>query len=198
MKQKTSRSNKTDNKARILKSAIKLIGAKGVDGTSLADIARDVGISKGTLYYYYSTKNDLVFDITNTHMNLITENIFEIIEKNKANVSWKEMLKILFTSLLKSETRTRLHLYLLREILSGNEILRKRFVTTYRQWVKMIEDGYSLITDDHRNITNEARSLVALIDGFVIQSIIGVGEIQVDKIIGILTKIIDEEGGIIK
>ena len=60
MVQKKKRNSKSDNKAKILKSAIRLIGENGVEGTSLSDIAKDVGISKGTLYYYYSTKSDIV------------------------------------------------------------------------------------------------------------------------------------------
>lgn len=36
---------------------------------SLADIAQHAGVSKGTLYYYYKNKNDLLFDITDKYLN---------------------------------------------------------------------------------------------------------------------------------
>ncbi len=188
---------KVDNKAKILKSAIRLIGANGVDGTSLSDIAKDVGISKGTLYYYYSTKNDIVFDITSAHMTKVTENIFGLIEKNKGDVPWKEMLKILFKTLLKSETRTRLHIYLIREILGGNEKLREQFQSTYLNWFKMVEDGYLMITGDKQDISCEARSLIAFIDGYVIQTIIGVKEVNIDETIEKLSRIIDEQPSVL-
>jgi len=190
--QKKKRSSKTDNKSKILKSAIRLIGENGVEGTSLSDIAKDVGISKGTLYYYYSTKSDIVFDITDIHMSRVTENIFGLIEKNKGDVSWTEMLKILFTTLLKSETRTRLHIYLIREILSGNEKLRDQFQTTYNNWFKMVEEGYLMITGDKKDISGEARSLVAVLDGYVIQTILGLSEVNVDDTIETLSRIIDD------
>ncbi len=186
-----NRNNKVDNKDRILKSAMVLIGEKGVEGTSLADIAKDVGISKGTLYYYYSSKNDLVFDIASLHVTRITENIFDLIAKNIGDVTWEEMINILFTSLLKLETRSRLHHYLIGEILRGNENLKKRFLITYRQWFKMIEDGFELITNETQDITTEARSLVAVIDGLIIQSILGIGDIQVDDIVRNLSRIIE-------
>ncbi len=192
MVQKKKRSSKTDNKSKILKSAIRLIGENGVEGTSLSDIAKDVGISKGTLYYYYSTKSDIVFDITDIHMSRVTENIFGLIEKNKGDVSWTEMLKILFTTLLKSETRTRLHIYLIREILSGNEKLRDQFQTTYNNWFKMVEEGYLMITGDKKDISGEARSLVAVLDGYVIQTILGLSEVNVDDTIETLSRIIDD------
>lgn len=185
------KNGRVDNKSRILKSATRLIGENGVEGTSLADIAKDVGISKGTLYYYYSSKSDIVFDITDNHMNRVTENIFRQIEKNKGDVSWKEMLKILFTTLLKSETRTRLHLYLISEVMNGNEKLRERFEKTYTKWFEMIERGYMMLTGDKKDISVEARGLVAFIDGYIIQTILGIPDIDVDVTISRLSKIID-------
>lgn len=194
MDRKKKQGNTVDNKSRILKAAMLLICQNGVEGTSLADIAKDVGISKGTLYYYYSTKNDLVFDIASHHVNRITKNIFDLIEKNVGDVAWEEMISILFTSLLKLEARTRLHHYLIGEILRGNETLKKRFIVTYRQWFKMIEDGFALITNDDQNIATEARTLVAVIDGLIIQSIIGIDDIQVDDVIRKLSRIIEVKG----
>lgn len=191
MAPKKSRNTKVDNKSRILKSAMALIGEKGVEGTSLADIAKDVGISKGTLYYYYATKNDLVFDIANHHVTRITENIFDLIERNAGDVTWEEMINLLFTSLLKLEKRSRLHHYLIGEILRGNENLKKRFDLTYRQWFKMMEEGFALITNDTQDVATEVRSLVAVIDGFIIQSILGIGDIQVDTIVRKLSRLIE-------
>ncbi|NLB53646.1 MAG: helix-turn-helix transcriptional regulator, partial [Syntrophomonadaceae bacterium] len=40
-----------------------LMAEKGIIKTSLADIAREVGISKGTLFYHFASKDDLVNDI---------------------------------------------------------------------------------------------------------------------------------------
>lgn len=183
---------KTNNKQKIIDVALKLVGEKGVEGTSLSDIAKEVGISKGTLYYYYSTKNELIFDITEVHMNRITGGIFELIEKNKGDVSWKEMLKLLFETLLKSETRTRLHLYLIQEILSGNELLKERFTNTYMQWFGMFEEGYEIITSKQQDIRVQARIMVAAIDGFIIQSIVGAREISVDDIVEKISGIIED------
>lgn len=192
MEKKTGRENKaTKNKQKIIDAAIKLIGEKGVEGTSLAHIAKEVGISKGTLYYYYATKNDLIFDITEAHMGIITGRIFSLIEKNKGAVSWKEMLKILFTTLLKSKTRTRLHLYLIQEVLAGNEILKDRFSNTYLQWFKMVEDGYGMMASRQGDISIQARIFVSVIDGFIIQAIIGAGEIPVEDIIEKISKMIE-------
>ena len=47
-------------KETILSAATDLIIKQGVKNTSLADIAKASNISKGTLYYHYSSKNDLI------------------------------------------------------------------------------------------------------------------------------------------
>lgn len=193
MEKKTVRKARINNKDKIIETAIKLIGEKGVEGTSLADIAKDVGISKGTLYYYYSSKNDLIFDITKDHMDKISANIFSMIENKKGETSLHDTLKLLIETLLKSETRTRLHLYLIQEVLSGNEDLKERFVETYRQWFQMIQDGYSLLTSQNRDLSVQARILVAIIDGLIIQGSIGAGAIPVDEIIREMTRVLEEE-----
>lgn len=192
MEKKSVRKARVNNRDKIIETAIKLIGEKGVEGTSLADIAKDVGISKGTLYYYYSSKNDLIFDITKDHMDKISANIFSMIENKKGETSLHDTLKLLIETLLKSETRTRLHLYLIQEVLSGNEDLKERFVETYRQWFQMIQDGYSLLTSQKRELSVQARILVAIIDGLIIQGSIGAGAIPVDEIIREMTRVLDE------
>jgi AcrR family transcriptional regulator len=193
LEKRAQKKSRVNNRENIVEAAIKLIGEKGVEGTSLADIAREVGISKGTLYYYYSTKNDLIFDITKEHVDKITSNIFFMIEKNKDDTSLSDTLKLLVENFLKSETRTRLHLYLIQEILSGNEDLKKRFVETYQQWFKMLEDAYFLLTSKRKELSVQARILVAIIDGLIIQASIGAGAIPLDEIIREMTRVLAEE-----
>lgn len=54
-----------DNKNRkqeIIEGAIDLFYENGLDNTSMQDIANRIGISKGTLYFYYDSKNSLIQD----------------------------------------------------------------------------------------------------------------------------------------
>ncbi len=50
------------NRALILQAAIRQFNAHGIQGASIAAIANDAGISKGTLYYYYQSKDSLTRD----------------------------------------------------------------------------------------------------------------------------------------
>ena len=64
-------------KEKILLTSIDLMTKNGINNTSLADIAREVNISKGTLYYHYSSKDDIIFDIADNHLNIISEALLD-------------------------------------------------------------------------------------------------------------------------
>jgi AcrR family transcriptional regulator len=51
---------------RILDSAIDLFGTRGVDAVSLDEIARDVGVRKQTVLYWFASKDELVDAVLET------------------------------------------------------------------------------------------------------------------------------------
>ena len=58
-----SEGNKNEKKAHIIESAAKVFAKKGFSGTVVADIATEAGIGKGTVYGYFSSKDDLFFAV---------------------------------------------------------------------------------------------------------------------------------------
>jgi len=52
-----------DNKAKILNAALKLFIKEGFHGTSTAKIAKNAGVSNGTLFYYFRRKEDLISEL---------------------------------------------------------------------------------------------------------------------------------------
>jgi TetR/AcrR family transcriptional regulator len=51
---------------RILDAALDLFGARGVDGVSLDEIAREVGVRKQTVLYWFPSKDELVDAVLET------------------------------------------------------------------------------------------------------------------------------------
>jgi AcrR family transcriptional regulator len=47
----------------VLRSAANIFFAKGFHATSIEEVARDVGMLKGSLYYYIKSKDDLLFQL---------------------------------------------------------------------------------------------------------------------------------------
>ena len=171
------------NREKIVQAAAKLIIEKGVANTSLADIADEVGISKGTLYYYYSSKGDLIFDISVRHMQHITNTIVSWIESQGADPGAEDVLRMVVETVLKSETRGYIHFYLIQEALSGNhESLRERFVQEYDHWLDLIDQGLRLILPSDTDFTTMSRILLSSIDGLLLQKLLGVEPASLDRV----------------
>ena len=47
----------------IIKSAAHVFGRKGFHGTTLEEIAADLNVTKASLYYYFSTKEELLYEV---------------------------------------------------------------------------------------------------------------------------------------
>ena len=64
-------------KEKIKRTAFLLIAKKGIDNTSMSDIAAACGVTKPVLYYYFKDKEDLIY-------NLVAEKTFETNSKLRA------------------------------------------------------------------------------------------------------------------
>ena len=170
-------------KQQIIEAGTRLIVQKGIEKTSLADIADAAGISKGSLYYYYASKNELIFDITEAHINQISENLFAIIEQTRGSTRWEDLLKILYERIMAADTRGRLHIYLIQQALNGSDDLKDRFQKKYREWKRMIIDGVAKIDPGIHLQGSAASMIIAALDGFLIQSLLEVEPISGDEFV---------------
>ncbi len=50
-------------KRKIIESAIRIFLKKGVKDTTMEDVAREIGYGKASIYYYFKSKNELIFHI---------------------------------------------------------------------------------------------------------------------------------------
>lgn len=71
-----------EKKLKVLESAGKLILKYGVKSMTMDDIARELGISKKTLYQYVEDKNDLIKQVIQLDMEMDHNNICSIIDKH--------------------------------------------------------------------------------------------------------------------
>jgi AcrR family transcriptional regulator len=67
-----------DKRNAILESAVELFGAHGYNHTSMQQIAESVGISKGSLYSYFQSKEDLIISIYEHYQQLVFERAFVV------------------------------------------------------------------------------------------------------------------------
>jgi len=71
----------TDMKQTINSVAIDLFYRKGYFATSMSEIARGCGIQKASIYYHYSSKEDLLFSIMENTMNDLMEKLHNCTEE---------------------------------------------------------------------------------------------------------------------
>ena len=62
-------------KRKIFETSMKLFAEKGYDGTSIEDITSAVGVAKGTLYYHFSSKEEIFNFLIEEGMNLLKKSI---------------------------------------------------------------------------------------------------------------------------
>jgi AcrR family transcriptional regulator len=172
------------NREKIIEAAAQLIRERGIDNTTLADIAVAAGISKGTLYYYYSTKGDLIFDVAERHMTNMTTRIFRWLESSGTDLPPRKVFRMVFDTALHSKSRGLMHIYLIQEALTENPSLKARFVEEYKRWRALIEEGLNRIYRDSADHSAMARVLLYTIDGLIMQRLLGVERLPVDEVAG--------------
>ena len=110
--------NKT--KRKIFETSMKLFAEKGYDATSIEEITATVGVAKGTLYYHFSSKEEIFNFLIEEGMKLLqnsidikTDKLPYYIDKLKAIiliqikivVKYEDLITILLSQFLGTEAR---------------------------------------------------------------------------------------------
>lgn len=83
---------KEQRKKNIIHVAEELILEKGLDAITMDDIAERSELSKGTLYLYFRSKNDLVYAINSRGFSIIIEKLSEILSGDEPGEKMVERL----------------------------------------------------------------------------------------------------------
>jgi AcrR family transcriptional regulator len=64
----------------ILISAAQVFCKKGYNGASMADIANAVGLQKATLYHHFGSKQEILSELLDRAMAIVTENMAKVLQ----------------------------------------------------------------------------------------------------------------------
>jgi len=186
-KKEATEQQPVDMRQHILSVASGLMIEKGVKETSLKDIAQEAGISKGTLYYYYSAKEDIIYDIANYNLKQITDGLLAWIDDANTDAAPEQILQTVFEQILAAETRGKLHLYLFSDAGTTNTALKEKFKEQYKEWRKTLKYGLDKVLSSQSN-KNEVLSylILAALDGLIIQKLFGTEAIPIEEIVKLL------------
>ncbi len=158
----------------IITAAESLVSEIGANGFSLLDVSRKMGISKGTLYYYYPTKDGLLLDIIEKHMGELLNDFDEWLKRHQnIPITYSHFLDVVLYKGTKLFNRAKLHVYLVNECMRGNSNLESRYSELWHLWEKKLEDGIHQLFPEQKDAHNTAYALMLLIDGLCIQGAIG-------------------------
>lgn len=142
---------KTSRKASstLLDAAAALFAKKGYDLTSTREIAAQLGINKASLYYHIQTKEDLLYDICNSALTQIRDDV-------------EAALKDASNPLQRTEILIRTHIEsMLREYERHSAALTEMSCLSTKRLAEVtaLRDGYETLT---RSVLDEAQTAGAL------------------------------------
>ena len=68
---------RVDTRSRILDAALQIITTRGIDAVRLEEITATVGITKGSLYWHFESREDLIRQCLAEHVRRLNEEIVE-------------------------------------------------------------------------------------------------------------------------
>lgn len=159
----------------IIGTAIDLIVSRGVSEASLAEISTAAKLSKGTIYYYYRTKDELVNAVADLSFAHTTDAIFNWIAGLSKEKNDGAALDPLFEALTAEEDMLRLHAELLLDAMKKTSAIRERMAQKYEEWTVMLDVGIlKLPIRLHKELRELAKQFFVVLDGYAAAYCMGV------------------------
>jgi TetR/AcrR family fatty acid metabolism transcriptional regulator len=92
-----AREQRNDKRGRILDAAVKVFAERGYFSSTVAEIARAAGVADGTIYLYFKSKDDLLFELFDEKMTqLIADAKSALAEERDAPARLKRFIRLHF------------------------------------------------------------------------------------------------------
>lgn len=167
-----------ESQQKIMDAAFVLIARKGYESTSIAEIAAAAGVSKGLLYNYFKSKQDLVEKLVTNAVNEADAVMEELITDDPA-VTFENIMRWLFRELRERPDYFRLLMELTLKI-DQFEFVRNMAAQKYQGYLAFLEDILRRL--DVADAQGEAKMLTALFDGIGIQYVVIKGAYPIDDL----------------
>lgn len=178
-----------DVKNTILRSTEQLMQKNSFAEISLAAIAQQAGISKGTLYYHYKNKDEILFDITDRYLESLADNLQKWTADASKDTSFKRLARYTLREGVYDKSGN-LRLYLYAAAVSGDDAVRQKVLAKYRQFSEMLAQRIAQ-RQPGRDANFTAWMLLTLMDGMLVQSRLKNPDFAVDAFIEQVVLLLD-------
>ncbi len=170
-------------KDKIVKAAFETFTKKGYHSTTMDDIAKEIGVSKGALYQYYKNKKELLNEIVLSYHTMFREVLKHAFEKQDPSQIAEEGSH----ALLK---KYRFHHEMLFEVIAiaGHDPeIKQSLKVEYEKDIKLLEDFIQKQMDASKvKLKTEANTLaqlyVALYLGMAMKVIMGDDSVEIHRV----------------
>ena len=158
-----------ETRKKIAKAAFDLIAERGFETTSVDEIAKVAGVSKGLIYSYYKSKEHLLQELVTESLHDGEQVIPTIMGNPDPQVVLENIIKWFFTQLRDRPDQWRL----ITEVtlrLDRYPFMHDIIMATMKGYVDVLHGLFSQL--GYENPLDEARILAALFDGVGIQAVV--------------------------
>ncbi|HLT81666.1 MAG TPA: TetR/AcrR family transcriptional regulator [Cyclobacteriaceae bacterium] len=173
-----NREIRQESMQKIMDAAFRLIAKKGYEATSIAEIAKEAGVSKGLLYNYFSGKQDLLEKMV---LNAVdqADRVMESLVSDDPIRTLEGIIRRLFHELRERSDYFRLLMELTFKI-DRFEFVQKMAAERFQAYIAFLEDLFRRI--GMPDPAGEARMFAALCDGIGIQYAVLKGVYSIDQL----------------
>lgn len=171
---------KDNVKELILNAAETLLEHKKISDISLAEIARTAGISKGTLYYHYKSKNDVLCDLTDRYLEKQWNDLIVWTSDVSKDTSLHRLVKYVLERDI-STVSMRLHFFY--DAMLGNEEIREKLLSWYSRFAGLISEKLAERTTELVSPEYLSWLILLLSDGLFIHQTLNNTQLDVKRFI---------------
>lgn len=135
---RTQAADYAQRRAAIIERAADLYSERGFLGASIADLAKACNTSKSLLYHYYASKEDLLFDMMESHVQALLRAADEVASQPlPARAKLTALTRALMALYVGAAAR---HKVLLNELVHLPPARRRKIVGQQRRLIAIVED----------------------------------------------------------
>jgi AcrR family transcriptional regulator len=131
--------NQTDRQTEIIEAALEIINTLGIQGLTIKNISKKVGITEPAIYRHFESKTDILIGILNNFKDM-AEMLSKMMNNYKATAT--EKINFLFSRMLElfTETPSMVSVIFSEEIFKNEEVLKLKIIDIVNLHTKTIED----------------------------------------------------------
>lgn len=179
---KKSKIRSDDTRLTILRTATRLFAGSGVFETTISDIAREASLSKGTVTYYFPSKEHLIFEVNEYNLGTITEILFRWIEELGPGNTAREAAAAFVSAVAPQAECLSIELCMLFASMKDTFGLKKRMAEKLSEWETMIKIGLMKTGLSGKALDANAEIIAALLDSLIIRTTLGLATHNIQRL----------------